>query len=162
MIYILVNSDLTGVEERVTCDTPGWPPSPPHLTCPPTGENYHQHNQRNFSNQSCLSQNNLLFSLRDIPWACVWFSIMYEIWCVIWLIIILYRCTSRIWIVMCWFSLPTDMQQNLHLYYYQYSKIYLLTQPVHDNMDSRMEAGERECSRPDRIPGDLLTTSHIH
>ena len=67
MIYILVNSDLTGVEERVTCDTPGWPPSPPHLTCPPTGENYHQHNQRNFSNQSCLSQNNLLFSLRDIP-----------------------------------------------------------------------------------------------
>ena len=47
MIYILVNSDLTGVEERVTCDTPGWPPSPPHLTCPPTGENYHQHNQRN-------------------------------------------------------------------------------------------------------------------
>ena len=115
-----------------------------------------------FTNQSCLSQNNLLFSLRDIPWACVWFSIMYEIWCVIWLIIILYRCTSRIWIVMCWFSLPTDMQQNLHLYYYQYSKIYLLTQPAHDNMDSRMEAGERECSRPDRIPGDLLTTSHIH
>ena len=67
MIYILVNSDLTGVEERVTCDTPGWPPSPPHLTCPPTGENYHQHIQRNFSNQSCLGQNNLLFSLRDIP-----------------------------------------------------------------------------------------------